>query len=34
METPHRFANKKKVWMYAGVGLMERSSGGKNIQGS
>ncbi|MBU1800580.1 MAG: IS110 family transposase [Bacteroidetes bacterium] len=28
METPHRFANKKKVWMYAGIGLMERSSGG------
>lgn len=27
METPHRFANKKKVWMYAGIGLMERSSG-------
>jgi len=27
IETPHRFANKKKVWMYAGVGLMERSSG-------
>jgi hypothetical protein len=29
METPHRFANKKKVLMYAGIGLMERSSGGK-----
>jgi transposase len=29
METPHRFANKKKVWMYAGIGLMERSSGEK-----
>ena len=29
METPHRFANKKKIWMYAGVGLMERSSGEK-----
>jgi len=29
IETPHRFANKKKVWMYAGVGLMERSSGEK-----
>jgi transposase len=28
IETPHRFANKKKVWMYAGIGLMERSSGG------
>ena len=27
IETPHRFANKKKVWMYAGIGLMERSSG-------
>ena len=20
IETPHRFANKKKVWMYAGIG--------------
>jgi transposase len=29
IETPHRFANKKKVWMYAGIGLMERSSGEK-----
>lgn len=29
IETPHRFANKKKLWMYAGVGLMERSSGEK-----
>jgi transposase len=27
IETPHRFANKKKVWMYAGIGLTERSSG-------
>lgn len=27
IETPHRFANKKKLWMYAGVGLMERRSG-------
>lgn len=27
IETPHRFANKKKLWMYAGIGLMERSSG-------
>ena len=29
LETPHRFANKRKVWMYAGLGLMKRSSGGK-----
>lgn len=29
IETPHRFANKKKLWMYSGVGLMERSSGEK-----
>ncbi len=29
IETPHRFSNKKKVWMYAGMGLMERSSGEK-----
>ncbi len=27
--TPHRFPNKKKVWMYAGLGLAERGSGGK-----
>ena len=29
LETPHRFANKRKVWMYAGFGIMKRSSGGK-----
>lgn len=29
LETPHRFANKRKVWMYAGLGLMTRSSAGK-----
>jgi transposase len=29
LETPHRFANKRKVWMYAGLGVMARSSGGK-----
>ncbi len=29
VETPHRFADKKKLWMYAGLGLMKRSSGGK-----
>ena len=29
LETPYRFANKKKVWMYAGLGIMTRSSGGK-----
>jgi len=29
LETPHRFANKRKVWMYAGLGLMRHSSGGK-----
>ncbi len=29
IETPHRFANKKKVWMYAGIGLAERGSGDK-----
>jgi transposase len=28
LETPYRFANKKKVWMYAGLGIMTRSSGG------
>ena len=29
LETPHRFSNKKKVWMYAGIGLTEKSSGEK-----
>jgi transposase len=29
LETPHRFADKRKVWMYAGLGLMKQSSGGK-----
>jgi transposase len=29
LETPHRFASKRKVWMYAGLGLMPRSSGDK-----
>jgi len=29
LETPHRFADKRKVWMYAGLGLMKRSSGSK-----
>lgn len=27
LETPNRFANKKKVWMYAGLGIVEKSSG-------
>jgi len=29
IDTPHRFANKKKLWMYAGIGLAKRSSGDK-----
>lgn len=29
LETPDRFANKKKVWMYAGLGIDKDSSGGK-----
>ena len=29
LETPHRFADKRKVWMYAGLGIMKNSSGGK-----
>lgn len=29
IETPHRFSNKKKVWMYAGIGLAVRASGNK-----
>jgi transposase len=29
LETPYRFADKRKVWMYAGLGIMKRSSGGK-----
>ncbi len=27
IENPHRFSNKKKVWMYAGLGVLEKSSG-------
>lgn len=29
LETPHRFSNKKKIWMYAGFGIISRSSGEK-----
>jgi transposase len=29
METPHRFANKRKVWMYAGLGIDKKSSADK-----
>jgi len=29
VETPHRFAHKKKLWMYAGLGLAEKASGEK-----
>jgi len=29
LETPHRFANKRKVWMYAGLGIDKETSGGK-----
>jgi transposase len=29
LETPYRFADKRKVWMYAGLGIMRRASGGK-----
>jgi transposase len=29
LETPYRFSDKRKVWMYAGLGIMTRSSGGK-----
>ena len=29
VENPHRFANKKKLWMYAGLALAEKASGGK-----
>ncbi len=29
LETPYRFADKRKVWMYAGLGIMTKSSGGK-----
>ena len=29
LETPHRFADKKKLWMYSGLGIMKKSSGGK-----
>jgi transposase len=27
VDTPYRFSNKKKLWMYAGIGLAEKSSG-------
>jgi len=29
IDTPYRFSNKKKLWMYAGIGLAKRGSGGK-----
>jgi transposase len=29
METPHRFADKRKVWAYAGLGIKKRVSGNK-----
>ena len=29
LETPHRFANKKKVWKYAGFSLVKRTSSNK-----
>ena len=29
LETPYRFSDKRKVWMYAGLGIMTKSSGGK-----
>jgi transposase len=29
LETPYRFADKRKVWMYAGLGIVTRSSGDK-----
>jgi transposase len=29
LETPYRFANKRKLWMYSGLGIIQRSSGGK-----
>lgn len=29
LETPWRFANKRKLWMYAGLGIVKKESGGK-----
>jgi transposase len=29
LETPHRFANKRKVWAYAGLGINKKSSANK-----
>jgi len=29
IETPHRFGTKNKAWMYAGLGIMKKASGGK-----
>ena len=28
----HRFANKKKLWMYGGLGMMKRESGGSILE--
>ena len=30
LETPHRFADKRKVWSYAGLAVEKRASGGKS----
>lgn len=29
VSNPHRFANKKQLWMYAGLGMISKESGGK-----
>ena len=31
IQTPHRFANKRKVWQYCGLGIRQRSSAGKPL---
>ena len=30
IQTPHRFATKRKLWSYCRLGILERSSGGKS----
>ncbi|MDE2644418.1 MAG: transposase [Bacteroidota bacterium] len=31
IQTPHRFANKRKLWQYCGLGIRQRSSAGKPL---
>lgn len=31
LQTPHRFANKRKLWQYCRLGIRQRSSAGKPL---